>query len=71
MPTEANVSKSSGNAGQFLRETKGELKKVQWTTRKELTKYTWIVILTTLVISFFLWIVDSGLGFILKSLAGK
>jgi len=38
----------------FLKETKVELKKVNWPTRKETTKYTLIVIGSSLVVAIFL-----------------
>jgi len=38
----------------FLKETKVELKKVNWPTRKETTKYTLIVIGASLAVAIFL-----------------
>lgn len=45
----------------YIRESKDELKKVTWPTRDEVTSFTLVVIVTLLVISFFLWSVDLGL----------
>lgn len=57
-------------AGQFLRESKMELKKVKWPTRKELLASTVMVIFLVLVLSFFLGLIDFGLIKIIKNIAG-
>ena len=59
-----------GVASQFLRESRGELKKVKWPTRKELLASTAMVIFLVLVVSFFLGIIDFGLIKIIKKLVG-
>jgi preprotein translocase subunit SecE len=46
----------------FLKEVKVELTKVTWPTMAELRGSTGIVIITTLVITAFIGIVDLGLG---------
>jgi preprotein translocase subunit SecE len=55
---------------QFLRESKVELKKVKWPTRKELLASTAVVIALVLVVSFFLGIIDFGLIKIIKTIVG-
>ncbi len=45
----------------FLNEVKIEIKKVVFPTREELIGSTWVVIITVLIISLFLGIVDLGL----------
>jgi preprotein translocase subunit SecE len=57
-------------AGEFLREAKVELKKVKWPTRKELLASTAVVIVLTLLIAFFLGLVDFGLIKIIKNIVG-
>jgi preprotein translocase subunit SecE len=57
-------------AGQFLRESKMELKKVKWPTRKELLASTAAVIVLVLVISLYLGVIDFGLIKIIKSIVG-
>ncbi|HAJ57394.1 MAG TPA: preprotein translocase subunit SecE [Candidatus Omnitrophica bacterium] len=42
----------------FFREVKIELTKVSWTTRKELFGATWIVILTTAILTAYIGILD-------------
>ena len=59
-----------GIAGQFLRESKMELKKVKWPTRKELLASTAMVIFLVLVVSFFLGLIDFGLIKIIKNIVG-
>jgi preprotein translocase subunit SecE len=59
-----------GVASQFLRESKTELKKVKWPTRKELLASTAMVIFLVLVVSFFLGLIDFGLIKIIKNLVG-
>ena len=57
-------------AGQFLRESKIELKKVKWPTRKELLAATAMVIFLVVVVAFFLGLVDFGLIKIIKNVVG-
>jgi preprotein translocase SecE subunit len=42
----------------FFREVKIELTKVSWTTRKELFGATWIVMLTTAILTAFIGVLD-------------
>jgi preprotein translocase subunit SecE len=51
---------------EFFREVKIEIKKVVYPSREELMGSTWVVIITAIVISFFLGIVDLGLSKIVK-----
>ena len=46
----------------FLRDTFEELRKVVWPTPSELYRYTIVVIVTVVVISGFIGLVDLGLG---------
>ena len=50
----------------FIRETRSELRKVQWPNRKETITYTTIVVIASLGLSFFIWIIDQGLGLVLR-----
>jgi len=58
------------NVGLFLRQAKVELKKVKWPTRKELIASTVVVLVLTLLVSFYLGLVDLGLIKILKHVIG-
>lgn len=50
----------------FLRESKIELKKVTWPTKQEIIKYTFIVIIFSLIIALFLGGLDFLFSFILN-----
>ena len=56
--------------GLFLRQAKVELKKVKWPTRKELIASTVVVIILTVLVSFYLGLVDLGLIKIIKHVVG-
>lgn len=47
---------------EFFKEVKIEIKKVVFPSRDELIGSTWVVIITVLIISLFLGIVDFGLS---------
>jgi len=47
---------------QFFREVKFELKKVVFPTKDELVGSTWVVIITVVVISLFLGVIDLSLS---------
>jgi preprotein translocase subunit SecE len=47
---------------EFFREVKVEVKKVVFPTKEELIGSTWVVIITVIVISLFLGIIDLGLS---------
>jgi preprotein translocase subunit SecE len=51
---------------EFFREVKIEIKKVVYPSKEELIGSTWVVILTSIVISLFLGIVDLGLSKLVK-----
>ncbi len=51
----------------YVREAKDELKKVTWPTRDEVTSFTMVVVVAVLVISIFLWLVDTGLMYLIKT----
>ena len=57
-------------AVQFLRESRMELKKVKWPTRKELLASTAMVIFLVLIVSFFLGVIDFGLVKIIRNIVG-
>ena len=54
----------------FLRQAKVELKKVKWPTRKELIASTVVVIVLTILVSFYLGLIDLGLIKIIKHVIG-
>lgn len=55
----------------YFRETKAEIRKVTWPTRKELIQHTEVVITSIFIIGFALWIVDLGFGAVLDLILNK
>jgi preprotein translocase subunit SecE len=51
---------------QFFREVRIELKKVTWPSRKETIASTSVVLVTVILVAFFLGIVDLGLSHLIK-----
>lgn len=45
-------------AGKFLRESRAELRKVHWPTRKELIAYTIVVLAITAIVGAFVFLAD-------------
>ena len=43
---------------QYLREVRGELRKVAWPTRAEVTRYSIIVLITVVVLGAFIFLLD-------------
>ncbi len=50
----------------YIKEAREELKKVTWPDRDEVTSFTMVVIVSVVVVSIFLWLVDSALMQIVK-----
>ena len=48
--------------GRYFKECWLELKKVSWPTRDTVVRYTWIVIVSTIVFGIILGLVDVGIG---------
>ncbi len=55
---------------QFFREVRIELKKVTWPSRKETIASTSVVLITVILVSFYLGIVDLGLSRLIKIFLG-
>ena len=56
--TTAPTSSGRTSPGQFLREVRQELRKVNWPSRSEVLSYTAVVLVTTLVLTLIVWAVD-------------
>jgi len=67
---EGSGTKYISLAGQFLKDSRMELRKVKWPTRKELMATTAVVIVLTLLVAFFLGLIDFGLIKIIKNIVG-
>ena len=48
--------------GQFLREVRGELRKVVWPSREEVVNYSIIVLITLIVLTAMIGLLDWGFG---------
>ncbi len=51
----------------FVRESRDELKKVTWPERDEVTSFTVVVIVAVVIVSVFLWIIDTFLMTIMQA----
>lgn len=60
----ASSTYSIGNIKKFLREVKGELKKVTWPNRQQLTAYTSVVLITVILVSLLIWILDTSFAYL-------
>ncbi|SDI91220.1 MULTISPECIES: preprotein translocase subunit SecE [Alteribacillus] len=56
------------NPARFLRDVGREMKRVTWPNRRELTKYTVVVIITIIFFVIFFAAVDSGLSELVRLL---
>ncbi|WP_240377840.1 preprotein translocase subunit SecE [Bacillus piscicola] len=56
------MASSTKNPARFLRDVSKEMKRVTWPNRKELTKYTIVVIVTIIFFVIFFGLVDLGLS---------
>lgn len=50
----------------FLRGVKSELKKVHWPDRPTIITFTGVVLVTVFFVAALIWVVDSGLGYLLN-----
>ena len=55
-------------AAEFLQSVKAELQKVTWPTRKETYGSTVVVIVLVMMVAVFLWVVDSALSAMIRTL---
>jgi preprotein translocase subunit SecE len=54
----------------FFKDSREELKKVTWPDRDEVTSFTVVVVISLIVFSLFLWLVDTGLMTLIKVVIG-
>jgi preprotein translocase subunit SecE len=57
-PTSSLPARERTSPGQFLKEVRQELRKVNWPSRSEVVSYTAVVIVTTAVLTATVWAVD-------------
>ena len=51
----------------FVRESRDEFKKVSWPNRDEVTSYTMATLASVVMVSVFLWVVDSSLMILIQN----
>ncbi len=66
----APVTGKFGELRAFFIEVKGELKKVTWPSRNEVYSTTIVVIATTVLFGFYLWLLDLGMSWVYKHTFG-
>ncbi len=54
----------------LIREARGEIRRVVWPTKAETGQTTMIVLVLVFVFAFILWLLDSGLSWLVKSVIG-
>lgn len=64
----ANTQRQTEKTAEYFRGVLSELKKVHWPNRKQLLTYTGVVFVSVAIVSFLIWIVDSGLSAALTKL---
>nr|WP_225445942.1 preprotein translocase subunit SecE [Paenibacillus arenosi] len=52
----------------FFSDSWGELKKVRWPNRKELTSYTIVVLSTVIFVTLYFWVLDIGISAIVEAI---
>ena len=50
----------------YVKESWGELKKVTWPDKDEVTSFTVVVVIALIIFSTFLWLVDTGIMGLIK-----
>ena len=63
---ETVAAKNTSGVKKFLREVRGELKKVTWPTRRELTAYTGVVFIAVLLVAFLIWGMDTIFAYLFR-----
>jgi preprotein translocase subunit SecE len=71
MTDKPEKAKKEGRLKKWWRETIGELHKVNWPTRKEALRLTWIVILVMFIMGAVLGLLDFGFTKLISLLVGK
>jgi preprotein translocase subunit SecE len=56
------------NIKKFVEDVRKEMNKVAWPTREQLREATAVVIVTCLIIAVFVYVVDTGMTFVMQSL---
>ena len=57
-----NPQEARTSPAQFVREVRGELRKVAWPTKQEVVKYSTVVLLTVVLLTLFIFGLDYAFG---------
>lgn len=55
-----------GGLKRWFRLVMGELKKVHWPTKKEISTYTLVVLVAVILVGVAIWIIDSGISYLIQ-----
>ncbi|MNG07545.1 preprotein translocase subunit SecE [compost metagenome] len=58
----AKMKQGFGTTFSFFADSWAELKKVKWPSRKELTSYTIVVLVTIILVTVYFWVLDIGIS---------
>ncbi|GFN33403.1 MULTISPECIES: preprotein translocase subunit SecE [Paenibacillus] len=58
----AKMKQGFGTTFSFFADSWAELKKVKWPSRKELTSYTIVVLVTIVLVTVYFWVLDIGIS---------
>jgi preprotein translocase subunit SecE len=61
-PLQAPKRKERTSLRVFLREVRGELKRVAWPTRREVALYSIVVLVTVVLMTVYIFALDQGFG---------
>lgn len=61
-PLQTPKRKERTSARVFLREVRGELKRVAWPTRREVFLYSVVVLVTVVLMTSYVFVLDQGFG---------
>jgi preprotein translocase subunit SecE len=61
-------TEKGGNAWSLIKEARGEIRRVVWPTRDETVQTTMIVLVLVLIFALILWLLDSGLSWVVSLL---
>lgn len=61
-------TEKGSNAWMLIKEARGEIRRVVWPTRDETVQTTLIVLVLVLIFSLILWLLDSGLSWVVSSI---
>lgn len=58
----ARMKQGFSSTFSFFADSWAELKKVKWPSRKELTSYTIVVLVTIVIVTIYFWVLDIGIS---------